>query len=398
VAVSLLAVALALLAGSVVSVVFGLRAEQARRDEAERARSELAARQDADKARQDAQRQLIDLCVASGMVAAKENDHSLALLWFARAALLSRDMPREEELNRIRVANWLRQVCLPEGTFTVPGFRQRQDRFRTFQFSPDGKYLLVIAGSGGCLVWDRPGAHQVRLPEIAAGSTAAAWQPKSGMLAVAGRDGRIRFLIPPEFQPTDNAVSAGDVAVLSFSRDGQRLAWAGPAGARVWDVEKREYITPFLAHPAPVATLSFSAAGDLLATSALDRKARVFRVDREMHEPLFPPVAHWLGEYMLSSCGPERIAPRFAAGDSVLLTVQRMPQGQFALVRLSGLTGERMRSSGDPPDYHLVGFAVSPQGNHAAAVWGLRTAHRRLQRRGAGRFPAAGGPVRGRYF
>jgi hypothetical protein len=147
---SLLSVALALLAGSVVASALGLRAEQARRDEEARALGEATARQEADQARQEAQRRLIDLCSESGLTASRQSDHSLAMPWFARAAQLAKDDRPQEELNRIRVANWLRQVCLPEGTFTIPGFRVRQDRFHTLAFSPDGNYLLAVASTGDC--------------------------------------------------------------------------------------------------------------------------------------------------------------------------------------------------------------------------------------------------------
>jgi WD40 repeat protein len=306
------------------------------------------------------------------MMATRENDHPLALLWFARAVQLARDEPQQEELNRIRVANWLRQVCLPEGTFTVPGFRQGHDHVRTLRFSPDGRYVLVVGGPGGCRVWDRLGGRPVRLPEPAARGPAAAWQPESGLLAVAYGDGRIRFLAPPEFQPTGEAISAGEVTVLAFSRDGRSLAWGGPGGARVWDVGKKEYLTPLLAHPAPVATVSFSAAGDRLATSARDLKARVFRVDREDREPLFPPVSHWLGEYSdLTPDEPGRAAPQFVAGDQVLLTVEKTAQGPFALIRRSALTGQRLSSSGAPAGVeYLVACAASPQGDQAAVLWG----------------------------
>jgi WD40 repeat protein/tetratricopeptide (TPR) repeat protein len=364
VAASLVAVAIALLAGSAVSVSFGLRA-------AERARTESAAKQDAERAHRDAQRQLIDLCVGSGMVAAKENDHGLALLWFARATQLAKDEPEQEELNRIRVANWLRQVCLPEGAFTVPGFREREDKFRTFQFSPDGNYLLVISTSAGCQVWDRPAARLVPLPEPAAKSAAAAWQPKSGLLAVAGGDGQIRLFAPPELRPVGEAITAGEATVVAFSQDGQRLAWGGPEGARVWDFGRMDYITPLLAHPAPVVTVAFSRASELLATSARDGKARVFRVGSAEEKPLFPPVNHFLGEYgNQTSDEPGRVPPRFAAADKILLTVERMPEGPYALIRRSAFTGEFLSSSGVPPGgNYLSGYAVNSQGDRAVALW-----------------------------
>ncbi len=169
---------LSLFAGSIVSLAFAIRAQAARQSEAKRAENEARARGEADHARRDAQRQLVDLCRASGATAARDGDHALALLWFARALQLSGADPRQAVLNRIRIANWLRSVCLPEGTFAIPGFRQNQDRFRAFEFSPDGNYLLVVASTGDCLVWDRPQGRVVKMPARAAGDCGGVAPPK----------------------------------------------------------------------------------------------------------------------------------------------------------------------------------------------------------------------------
>jgi serine/threonine protein kinase/WD40 repeat protein len=373
-ALSAAVVAMSLLGATGVSALFGIRAEQARLSEANRAHSEANAKQEAEQARRAAQRQLVELSGASGLAAAREGDHSLTLLWFARAVQLARDEPDQEEVNRIRFANWRTHIPMPEGTFTVEGFRHAQERIRTFQFSPDGNYLLVIASTGGCRVWDRLKSELVALPPQVAEGLAAAWEPKSGLLAVAGKEGRIRFLAPPAFQPTAEEVPAGEAVALAFSRDGRRVAWGGTEGARVWDREKKEHATPLLRHAGRVTTLSFSATGDLLATSARDLKARVFRSCSEDGEPLFPPVAHTLGEYHAGNNingGPDLVAPRFAADDRVLFTVERTPQAAYSLIWRSATTGKLIGSYLAPPGHdYVTTFAVSPDATRVAtAVW-----------------------------
>jgi WD40 repeat protein/tetratricopeptide (TPR) repeat protein/tRNA A-37 threonylcarbamoyl transferase component Bud32 len=362
-------VALSLLLGSILSLTFAFRAEAARKSaeaaresEAERAESEARAKDEADEARRGAQRQSVDLCVASGLTAAKEGDHSLALLWFARAAQLAKDEPQLEKLNRIRIANWLRQVWLPEGRFDVPGFQENKDRFRQFQFSPDGNYLLVVASTGHCLVWDRRRGQLVRLPKAAAKATAAAWQPRSNLLAVAEKSGRIRFLAAPDFRPVDEVAAGGPIAVLAFSRDGKRLAWGGSDGARVWDRVKKVYLTPLLPHAGQVLTLSFSSTGELLATAGSDSKARVFRVSLEGSGPLFPPVRHVRPEDVYSHGGADRAAPRFAAGDQVLLTVEGDGGDNSFLIWRSSITGKLLGRSAEG-----AVFAVSEPGNLVAS-------------------------------
>jgi eukaryotic-like serine/threonine-protein kinase len=354
---------LSLLVGSILALAFAWRAEASRQSETRRAESEARAKGDAYQARGAVQRQLVELCGASGVTAARVGDHSLALLWFARAVQLAQGDPQQEELNRIRVANWLRQVCLPEGTFAVPGFRQNQDRFRQFQFSPDGNYLVVVASTGDCLVWDRRRGQMVSLPESAAKSSAAAWQPRSNLLAVADKTGLVRFLAAPDFQPVDEVAASGEIAILAFSRDGKRLAWAGSAGARVWDRGQKEYVTPLLTHEAQVNALSFSSTGELLATATRDNKARVFRVPSEGAGPLFPPVRHVDGYGEYSHTGPDVSCPRFAAGDQVLLTVEPNQGNDPVLRWRSSATGTLLFNS---PEGGI--FAVSEQGNHIASL------------------------------
>ena len=86
-----------------------------------------------------------------------------------------------------------------------------------------------------------------------------------------------------------------EIAVLAFSRDGQRLAWGGSKGRAYGTGRKR--ITSALCSriPAPVTTLSFSASGELLATSAGDLKARVFRVGSEERRAAVPARPHTSG-------------------------------------------------------------------------------------------------------
>ena len=293
----------------------------------------------------------------------------LALLWFARAVQLARDEPELQELNRIRMSNWRRLVCLPEGSCTLPKFRQHQDRFRIFQFSPDGKYLLVVGTTEDSLVWDCRQDRRVPLSAPLPKGVAAAWEPKKGFLAVTREKGQIQLLAPPSFQPVEDVTAAGEVAVLAFSRDGKRLAWGASEGARVWDRSKKEYSSPLLAHTSPVTTLSFSASGELLATSDRD-KARVFRIGSEKGEPLFPPVPHTRPEHGLAHGGPDRVAPRFAADDQVLLTVESIEHGVHQLVWRSATSGKVLPSSKPLPGQgFLTAFAVSSGGDRVAAMW-----------------------------
>jgi WD40 repeat protein/tetratricopeptide (TPR) repeat protein/tRNA A-37 threonylcarbamoyl transferase component Bud32 len=356
-----------LIVGSILSLTFGIHAEVARHSEKMRAESEATAKKEADDARRETLRQMLDMCAASGASAAREGDHSLALLWFARAVELAKDDPQWEELNRIRVANWLRQVCLPEGVFAIRGFRQNQDRIRQLQFSPDGRYLVVVASTGGCLVWDRPNAKLVELPEATEQVSAAAWQPRGSVLAVADQSGHIRLHAAPDFHLVDDVPASGAIAAVAFSRDGKRLAWGGSAGARVWDLETKQYLTPNLPHAAPVVALSFSSTGDLLATASRNNRAQVFQISAGSGVPLFPSVPHFGADGEYSHLGPDVACPRFAAGDQALLTVERYNGNDPFLRWRSTATGMAMPGT-------IAGgiFAVSDHGDHLAVLDGTK--------------------------
>jgi WD40 repeat protein len=216
-------------------------------------------------------------------------------------------------------------------------------------------------------VWDRRLGQLVPLPEAAAKASAAAWQPRSNRLAVAEQSGRIRFLAAPEFQSVEEVAASGSIAVLAFSRDGRRLAWGGPDGARVWDCDSKSYLTPLLPHGAEVVALAFSSGADRLATASRDKKARVFRVPSGGADPLFPPVAH-VGEYgTYSHTGPDVSCPRFAAGDQVLLTAERYQGEDFVVKWRSSTTGIELASKtlGDL-------FAVSDQQAMVAVLGGTK--------------------------
>ena len=366
---ALTAVVVSLIAGSLTALSFAFRAEEARRSEATRAEAETEARRDAQDARKGAQRQLIDLSASSGLLAAKENDHALALLWFARAAQLADEEPQQQELNRIRLANWFRHVPLPEGTFTIPRFRPNQDRVRTLRFSPKGEHLLVVASTGDCLVWDRLRGRLISLPDSARKGVAAVWQPTGDLLAVAEGTGVIRLLAPPEFRSADEINAGQKITALAFSRDGKRLAWGGLGSARIWDLEKKDHATPLLAHGGAVASLSFSANGELLATSAGDGKARVFRVAPDTLEPLFPPVnAIISGDNGSTHGGTDQVAPRFAANDQTLLTVERNQRGNACLAWRNATTG-KLLSYTDMGHSSISAFALVPQGDILAVFW-----------------------------
>ena len=210
-------VALTLVGGAAVATGFALRAEAARQGEKAHAEAEGQARREAQGAQREAQRQLVELSGSSGVAAASR----VTTLWHCCGARggpeLARDEPDLQELNHFRVGQWFRLAWMPEGRVAVPGFRAEQDHFRTFEFSPDGNYLLNVTNASGCLVWDCRQGRLATLPDSAAKAVAAAWQPK-GRFAGSRGPGRGRFILlaPPDFCPVGNLTADGEVTTLGF--------------------------------------------------------------------------------------------------------------------------------------------------------------------------------------
>ena len=196
----------------------------------------------------------------------------------------------------------------------IPGFRQDQDRFRHFAFSPDGNYFLVVASVGDCLIWDRPSGRLVPLPGPCGRGSAAAWEPKAGLLAVGGQDGKLRLLAPPAFEPEEELPAEGDIAVLAFSRDGRYLAWGGPRGPGSGTETRSDTPRRSCRTAGRCATLAFSARrGDAGDIGAGHESQGISGRLGSVPDPLFPPVAHVPAEYGINHGGPDRVAPRFAA-------------------------------------------------------------------------------------
>jgi WD40 repeat protein/tRNA A-37 threonylcarbamoyl transferase component Bud32 len=334
------------------------------------ARSEAARANAEAEARRTVQGQMVELSGSSGLTAALSGDHPLALVWFAHAVQLASEHPKLDEINRIRMTNWLRQVWLPQGQFTIPEFQPIRDRCRVCQFSPDGNYLVAMTGTGTCSIWDCRKGRSIPLPKPTTAS-AVAWVPGEGLLAVADKTGTLQFLAPPSFQPAEKMekVVTGDVSVLVFSRDGQYLAWGGAEGARVWSRKTNQYCGPLFKHPSPVVSVSFSASSRMIATAARDTKARVFQVETNQQDPVFPPVPHHWEDHGLAHGGADRVAPRFAGDDQVLLTRENVDSKQRLIWREAG-TGRLLMTNETPTETtHLTAFSVSASGDQVVAVW-----------------------------
>ncbi|MCI0465310.1 MAG: hypothetical protein L0Z62_50960, partial [Gemmataceae bacterium] len=340
-----------LLGGSSVAVGYAVQAGR-EHQAAEKARQQEA------EARGAAQRQLVDLCVSSGLAASRQNEQAQALLWFARAVQLAENEPEEQRLHRIRAANWLRFVPQPTHAFQLPDFRPQRDRLRTLAYHPFGRHLLAVTTADRVVLWDLEREQELALPGGNRPLVATEFSPDGHLLVLVPPQGTAELYHFESLQAAETLEGPGNLRAVAFSPDGRHLALGGAAGARVWDCRGRTWVTPVLPHPRGVLSLAFSPSGRRLATAGNDGLGRVFAVQagEQAGESLFPPVPH--------NTGRAGFAPVFVHGDDEVLTVDAARVVSWR----DAATGKLLRLLPSAPT-RIQLIRLCPRGRQLAVLW-----------------------------
>ena len=155
-------------------------------------------------------------------------------------------------------------------------FEARGSRRTDPVFSPDGKWLATIEGSGKAQVWnaeapDEPAIISTQNPE------AMAFSPDSTTLAIANQEGIYlwKFRTAAADEPTlIPGGLRGFKNVLTFSPDGTILVGSDleiwNAWIKLWDVETGKDLGILSGHTEPIETLVFSHDGKTLASGSQD--------------------------------------------------------------------------------------------------------------------------------
>ncbi|MGB2964781.1 MAG: WD40 repeat domain-containing protein [Anaerolineales bacterium] len=164
-----------------------------------------------------------------------------------------------------------------------------EDSVRALAFSPDSS--LLVTGTG--LNLSSPD-QKLRIYHVETGTLITeseklytiiwdvAFTPDGSMIAVALDNGSIQIRNTEDLSLADKIELPGPVNSISLSSDGKRIA-AGVAEAEsddgvvyIWDLDNREILLKFWAHPYSVPSMDFSPDGKLLATGAVDRSVKVW--------------------------------------------------------------------------------------------------------------------------
>jgi serine/threonine protein kinase/WD40 repeat protein len=322
------------------------------------ARSERAARQEADLLRQaeSSQRQraeterkradvtLADMYTSRGLLAAERDAPAEAVLWFAAAADQSasaEDSVRQAH-NRLRARNWMRRATLPVGAMSCSADACQLD------FQPRGDLLLVRSGNGDVIFWSWRDDKRLAWAENLLGIGAAQFSPDGASVALGFLSGEVQIRKVTDGKLLAHTRHPGQIKALAFSSDGKFLAIASDS-ARVWDIRGQAFLKPIWSHPRPVSALAFNRKGDRLITVCDDKLVRVFAMESTQGRvaPLFAPVIHAVAS-----------SPALVDRDRFLVTVE----GGSQLSRWDMATGRRALASIHTKAWMLQGVVASPDG------------------------------------
>jgi WD40 repeat protein/serine/threonine protein kinase/predicted Zn-dependent protease len=144
------------------------------------------------------------------------------------------------------------------------------------QFSPDGKTLLH-ASSQGVRLWDIATGKPAGQPATPPGWVyTAGFSPDGKTVLIGGREGA-RLADVATGQPVGKPLQdLGDVAAVAFSPDGQTLLTAGIQGVRLWDAATGEPTGRPLSAPGWVYAAAFSPDGKTIVTGGEDGMGRLW--------------------------------------------------------------------------------------------------------------------------
>ncbi len=172
------------------------------------------------------------------------------------------DVAKQQKLAECRFADSPRDARLARNRLSLP----------IAALSPDGALVAAATTSadpsnGAVAVWHATTGR--RLMQVAVEASALALALENQVLAVADTLGSIRFWLPlgGKELPVLREVSRLPIHVLTFSRNGQRLA-VGDAGGSVtiWDWKNRRLLSVCRGSPFDVYALAFNPDGTLLTS------------------------------------------------------------------------------------------------------------------------------------
>lgn len=249
---------------------------------------------------------LVSTYTSYGLFAGKAKQNGDALLWFSKAASLSRN-EAERNANNLRFDNWADRSLIPVNAFSIsrdastlvdggrpkdgqPVKLTRPGKPTGVSFHPAETHVL-ISTNRGTILWDLQTDARQWFP-----GGRCSWSQDGEYFAISEVDGTISiwdFDEGKQLKQFHVSVRPGSVLApaIAFSSDGKVLA-AGQAAIRLCNLAEMEPGQEF-GIDAGVIDLSFDDSGAFLVAATADKKVSAFNVSSESSIELsFQPVNH----------------------------------------------------------------------------------------------------------
>lgn len=287
-------------------------------------------------------------------------DRSLNLEWEARVEPSVLDWNPADQRLAAGDSSGRVQLWDKAGKLVEAGWPAHSAAILALRWSPDGKLLATSGSDGNVVVWNAQTRRPIARIKHGVAASAVTWAPDNDRIALGS--GEIPALI--EIWSATSGKLVGTlkepfetympVLCLAWQPGGQQIA-AGTANwyVKVFDVQTGQITYHHRLHRGPVRSVSWSSNGQKLATASDDGTIRVQHFDLIRHYMLFP--GHLGAVRSVSWC----------ANDSLLAT-----GAQDGTVRLwptvdLGDVVTHSRVAG-----WLSSLAFDPQGRRLAMAWG----------------------------
>jgi WD40 repeat protein/serine/threonine protein kinase len=341
--------ATALVAGTIISLVFAIEAIRVADDLREEHKRTQAALDDADT-------RLAEQYLARGLAAcSKDHDPGLGMLWLSRA--LQTVPPSQKDLAETISTNlsaWGRELHPLRATL------RHSREIRAVAFSPDGKTLATASLDMTARLWSSATGQPLARPLQHQGPVrAVAFSPDGKILATAGRE-TARLWLSATGRPLGAPLQhQNEVVGVAFSPDSNTIATASlDRTARLWSSTTGQPLGPPLQHQIAVRAVAFNPDGTTIATASDDGTARLW-----------------------SSATGRQIGPALQHQKNAVVAVAFNPDGKMVATASRDKTAQLWSSATGqpigPPLQHqnsVVAVAFSPDGKTIATASDDKTA------------------------
>jgi RNA polymerase sigma factor (sigma-70 family) len=229
---------------------------------------------------------------------------------------------------------------------------------RAPSFTGDGRKLALIGRRGEALMADletggrvsRFGSERCRALDVTPDGRTVALSSKTGL----------RFVDVATDEVGLRLHEAGDVAAISFKRDGRTLAAALDDGSlEFWDrISGKKLLPPLPGHRSSVSGVAYSPDGKALATCGKDGNIRLWEVATGKE------IRHWVADHAKNPLFRGQMALAFSPDGKSLICVE----ADRTLRHWELATGEELRSFGAPPQQtiHPSNHSFSADGRFLA--------------------------------